>query len=277
MTDGPISVLDALDAQARQVKRYGFHRSLGRPDEAVANVALLKVLSEVDPRSALAAWILNQLALGSCTANATSNVFRYDRALDGHDPGPLSRLWIYRGERILEGTLAQGDVGAEGHDAYTVAKHGIPPETSWPYDTATFNDTPPAEATKDDRYYVLRKTVAAVPQSLQAIKAVLSNKQLISLGFTVYESFESGDVTKSGIVPMPEQGEQILGGHEVVLVGYLKSEPHYGLCMNSWGSRQTDGSEWGLDGSGFFLMPWAYLLDRSLTSDLRTITRPVAS
>ena len=39
-------------------------------------------------------------------------------------------------------------------------------------------------------------------------------------GFTVYESFESQAVAKTGDVPMPRPGEQVLGGHAVLAVGY---------------------------------------------------------
>jgi C1A family cysteine protease len=94
---------------------------------------------------------------------------------------------------------------------------------------------------------------------------VLSNKQTIALGFSVYESFESAEVAKTGIVPLPTRGEKVLGGHEVLLVGYLKDEPNYGLVRNSWGAG------WAMQ--GYLLMPWAYLLDAHLASDFRTIRR----
>jgi C1A family cysteine protease len=66
-------------------------------------------------------------------------------------------------------------------------------------------------------------------------------------------------------------------GHEVLLVGYLKNEPHYGLVRNSWGSEQTNGTAWGLDGDGYFLMPWTYILSASLAGDWTTIVRSTAS
>lgn len=261
--------MPALALPTRQIKGYGFRPALRSFLEPVANVDDLTALAEVDPRSELQAWVEDQGQLGSCTANATATNFRYDAALDGHDPGQLSRLWIYRGERQIEGTLGQGDTGAMGHDAFTVARAGIPPESAWPYDISKFENKPPAAAVKAQKHYVLKKSVATVPQSQLAIKRVLSNKQTIALGFTVYESFESQSVATSGIIPMPQEGEQQVGGHEILLCGYLKSEPHYALCMNSWSVH------WGI--KGFMLMPWAMILDRSLVSDLRTITRPVAA
>ena len=67
-------------------------------------------------------------------------------------------------------------------------------------------------------------------------------------------------------MPLPTRDEKQLGGHEVLLVGYLKDQPNYGLVRNSWGPG------WGI--KGYFLMPWAYLIDANLASDFRTIRRP---
>ena len=104
-------------------------------------------------------------------------------------------------------------------------------------------------------------------QTEDAIKAVLSNGQLIAFGFTVYQSFESQQVASTGIVPMPKRGENVLGGHETLICGYLKAHEGYFLVLNSW------GKEWGLE--GFFLMPIRYVVNRQLASDLRTIVRPL--
>lgn len=256
--------MDAL--LTRQIRRYGWRPSLPGSFDGIADTAGLRVETEVDLRTALPP-VFDQGQLGSCTANATACAFQWDAILDGKFDGPLSRLWIYYGERKIEGTLGQGDTGAEGHDAYTVASTlGIPPESAWPYDISTFQGPIPALATKDETYYKLTKPVHAVPQTETAIKQVLSNKQLVTFGFTVYESFESQAVAETGIVPMPAKGEKILGGHEIAVVGYLAAHPQHALVRNSWGPG------WGL--KGYALFPWAYLASRSLSSDLRTIVRP---
>lgn len=273
---------------SRKITRYGWKPSLPDHTRATANTGGLKALPEVDPRSELPP-IYDQGQLGSCTANAAAAAFSYDGILDGNDPGMLARLWIYWQERSLEGALSHGDCGAEGHDAFKIAAAtGIPPETDWPYEWAGgigagpppadyFNPpSPPAAATADDGHYKLTKQVVTPPTTESAFAQVLSNKQTIAFGFTVYESFESSEVAQTGIVPMPTAGEKQVGGHEVLLVGYLKSEPHYGLVRNSWGSKQTTGSAWGLDGDGYFLMPWTYILSASLAGDWTTIVRPLS-
>lgn len=236
----------------------------------------IPIRTEVDPRGELPP-VVDQEQLGSCTANATAAAFEYDAMLDGNFTGPLSRLWIYYQERALEGALGDGDAGARGSDAYRVAAEvGLPPEVYWPYDIHTFEGPPPARAGEPENHYRLTKPYGTPPLTKHAFKQVLSNQQTISFGFTVYESFETSSVARSGIVPMPGPDEKILGGHAVLAVGYLRSAPEHVLVRNSWGSRQRGSRGWGLHGSGYCLMPWQMILDPSLCADWTTIRRPIA-
>jgi C1A family cysteine protease len=167
---------------------YGWRRPYPGLSYPQADTSNLLILPEVDPRGAMPP-VFDQGQLGSCTANATAACFQYDSIMDGKDCGVLSRRWIYHFEKALEHTLGQGDTGAMGHDAFTVAKHGIPDETLWPYS----EDIEAVEAKPPDvepRAYRLSKPVKSVAQSLVAVKQVLSNRQTVAIGFTVYESFE---------------------------------------------------------------------------------------
>ena len=253
----------------------GWRPSLPDPKRAIADTFGIPLRTEVDPRSDLPP-IFDQGRLGSCTANATAAAFEYDAMLDGNLTGSLSRLWVYYYERQIEGALGKGDTGARGLDAFKVASEvGIPAESYWPYDIATFEGPPPKQAREVEHTYKLRKLYSTPPLTRHAFKQVLSNQQTIAFGFVVFESFESSEVAKTGIVPMPEDGEQVLGGHEVLAVGYLKGEPEYVLVRNSWGSRQSTGKSWGLDGTGYFLMPWRMILDPTLCGDWTTVRRPI--
>jgi C1A family cysteine protease len=255
-----------LLTRASAKHRYGWRRPLpGRTALDLlphADTTGLVVLAEVDPRSKMPP-VFNQGDLGSCTANATAACFQFDTIQDGHDCGELSRRWIYHFEKAIEGTLGQGDTGAVGHDAFRVAEHGIPDESLWPYieEIAAVEETPP---NVEPRAYRLEKPVAAVPQREEVFKQVLSNGQTIAFGFTVYAGFEE-EWARAGVMPEPDPSEEVLGGHEVLLCGYLEAYPEHFLVRNSW------GPEWGL--GGYFLFPSATLLDPSMASDFRTIMR----
>jgi len=260
-------VVEDAGMHPRRIRRYGWKPSLPDLRDHIADASELPVLDEVDPRRDLPP-VFDQGDLGSCTANAVGAAIEYDAKLSGTDPGTLSRLWIYYYERQLEGAPADQDTGAFGRDGFKVAKTlGVPLEKDWPYVVSKFSDEPPADLADEARAHTI-SNYRAVPRNLDSMKAVLSNRQTIAFGFTVYDSFESQEVAKSGKVPMPSRGERVQGGHEVLAVGYLRTEPNYVLVRNSWGPT------WGME--GYFLMPWSYVLDANLASDFRTIRRAAA-
>jgi C1A family cysteine protease len=257
-------VLESAGVTQRTIRHYGWKPSLPDLRDHIADASGLTVADEVDPRADLPG-VFDQGQLGSCTANAVAAAVEYDAKLNGTDPGALSRLWIYYYERKLEGAPADQDTGAHGRDGFKVCQTiGVPLEQDWPYVISQFSQQPPASLASEASQHRI-SNYRAVPRNLDSMKAVLTNRQTIAFGFTVYESFESQAVAQSGIVPMPSRAEKVLGGHEVLLVGYLKAEPNYGLVRNSWGTG------WGQQ--GYFLMPWAYILDANLASDFRTIGR----
>ena len=102
---------------------------------------------------------------------------------------------------------------------------------------------------------------AAVPV-LSQLRGCLASGYPFVFGFTVYESFESPQVARTGHASLPGSGERAIGGHAVVGVGYQDGKQWF-LIRNSWGNR------WGL--KGYFTLPYAYLTDENLASDFWTI------
>lgn len=203
--------------------------------------------------------VWDQGQIGSCTAHGIG------AALVFHELVPVmpSRLFIYYNERTLEHTVAS-DSGAQIRDGIkTVAKQGVCAESEWPYDTAEFAKKPPAKCYTDAKKEVALSYQRVAIDTGQ-VRAQLAAGTLVVIGFTVYSSFESEAVAKSGVMPMPDTStEQVLGGHCVAVVGYDDSESRL-IVRNSWGTG------WGQD--GYFTMPYAYLTTTGLSSDFWTIT-----
>lgn len=202
----------------------------------------------------------DQGALGSCTANALCGIVGY------LDPKMLgSRLFLYYNERAMEGTLAE-DSGAFLEDGVkSLETFGICPETMWTYDVAKFTVQPPGECYKEalDHQVLHAKQLY---NDLHTMRTALAEGYPFVVGIMIYESFESEGVARHGLVPMPAvaAGEQMLGGHAVCCVGYNDVKKVW-IMRNSWGSGWGDG--------GYFYLPYDYLLDSTLATDLWTIIK----
>lgn len=248
----------------RKIKKYGWIPDLpdARDHMYAAPATVLAALpTKVDLRPQCPA-VLDQGALGSCTANAIANDHLFDQ-LKQHAPKPFppSRLFIYYNERAMEGTV-DTDSGAMIRDGIkSIAKQGVCPESMWPYDIAKFRTKP----TKKCYQEALKHQVVSYQRLVQIasqLKGCLAAGYPFVFGFTVYESFETQAVTTTGTVPMPAPSEKVLGGHAVLAVGYDDSTQRF-LVMNSWGTT------WGM--KGFFTMPYLYLTDPHLASDFWTV------
>jgi C1A family cysteine protease len=68
----------------------------------------------------------------------------------------------------------------------------------------------------------------------------------------------SPEVAQTGKVPLPPRGEQLIGGHAVLAVGYDDAEQSF-IVRNSW------GTSWGI--KGYCMMPYGYLTDSQLARD----------
>jgi C1A family cysteine protease len=217
--------------------------------------------------------IVDQGALGSCTANAiASGLGEHLQVVGGGELVPLSRLYLYWHERYLEGTLTE-DAGAFIRDGMKTFKEiGIAPEADFPYDIAKFTQTPSAQAEKDAADHKITEYHRVLTYA--TLKSALAAGHPVVIGTDVYTSFEGNDAAVSGILPdVDKSKEQLLGGHAVLAVGYKigldfegKNPQEYIIIRNSW------GVEWG-DG-GYCYMPKSYW-DHGLVSDMWVGTNAV--
>jgi len=205
--------------------------------------------------------VYDQGQLGSCTANAIAGAIEFDRLKQKLADFTPSRLFIYYNERAIERTV-DTDGGAQIRDGIkSVARLGDCPESEWPYVIAKFKARPPKQCYTDAFKYRVVSYQRLVP-ALSQLKGCLASGYPFVFGFTVYESFESASVARTGHASLPHPGERAIGGHAVVGVGFQDAKQWF-IVRNSWGSR------WGL--KGYFTLPYAYLTDENLASDFWTI------
>ncbi|HUL44312.1 MAG TPA: C1 family peptidase [Bacteroidota bacterium] len=206
--------------------------------------------------------VYDQGQLGSCTANAIAAAIEFDQMKQKIRKHFLpSRLFIYYNERVMEGTV-DSDSGAQIRDGIkSVGKQGDCPEKLWPYDIERFDMKPSGRCYKNAVHHkaVLYQRVSRL---LNQMKGCLASGYPFVFGFSVYESFMSNVVAKTGHAPMPSPNEHLEGGHAVTAVGYDDINQWF-IVRNSWGTG------WGL--KGYFTMPYSYLIDENLADDFWTI------
>lgn len=209
--------------------------------------------------------IYDQGQLGSCVGQGVAGICQFVLMNKSpEDPNPNAKLFfpsalfIYYYARAIIGTIPI-DSGATIRDGIkVVAKKGVPSIEKWPYDISKFAVEPSKEAQDQAlgfqtlRYYRIDRS-----NKKNLIGALMKGFPIV-FGFRVYESFMSSEVEETGVVPMPQRGERLLGGHCAVIWAYNK-EGDYFLVRNSW------GTEWGKN--GYFQMPAEYVTDHKLSSD----------
>lgn len=231
------------------------------------------ILKSVDLRQIYSMpTIIDQGNLGSCTGCAFSYLYNFNEIKQRNlllvKP---SVLYIYYNERLLRGTVKY-DSGAEIYDGIVaISKYGICDNIRWPYLINKFTTRPSTQSYNQGKLF---KSISSsgVNQDLSSIKTLLSNNIIFVFGFYVYESFESVNVEKTGMVPIPNTNtEALLGGHAGVCIGYndnkitLEGKKGMFICANSWGINWGD--------KGYYYMPYDYLTNPDLAGDFWTITK----
>ncbi|MBK7206777.1 MAG: C1 family peptidase [Elusimicrobia bacterium] len=245
----------------RKIQRYGWIPDLPDGRDFRYTAPRVKLPPKVDLRKKCPA-VYDQGDLGSCTANAIGAAHQFGQIKQKvkRDFVP-SRLFIYYNERVILGTVNE-DSGAMIRDGIkTVVKQGVCPERDWPYVIKKFTIKPPKPCyTKALNHQVV--SYRRISHSLKQMQGCLASGYPFVFGFSVYESFESEEVAKTGVVPMPQKEESMIGGHAVLAVGYDNAKKAF-IVRNSWGPGWGD--------KGHCHMPYDYLTNVDLADDLWTI------
>lgn len=221
------------------------HDTRDYPFAALAPAAPLPAKLDLRP------WyppVMDQGDLGSCTANALCGGREFLEIRDGNPLTPLSRLALYYGERRRENTTAD-DAGAMIRDGLRELRNrGCPPESLWPYDITRFRDAPPPNLLLAGHHFKIERFHRCA--SVEDVKRALVERWAIPFGVPVFDSFLSPETARTGVIPMPQSGEKMEGGHAIGCVGYDDSESGF-IIRNSWGATWGQG--------GYALLPYGYM------------------
>lgn len=186
----------------------------------------------------------DQGQVGACVTWATGytgyGILMNEQGISGD---PMAPMYIY--SQIVKGD----DVGTTASVALPMMKdQGI--DTKSDYTQGDFDyTTQPTDAERANAaHYKLSGStdLSKASDKKTAVENAISSGLPVAIGFEVRSSFE--DLDTSNYTYDPSDSEDVLGGHEVTIVGYDAD----GLTIeNSW------GTSWG--NKGYFKAPWSFL------------------
>ena len=224
-------------ADGSQVKISGYKPPKAAPKAAKfeASIDSSNLPPKVDLRPYMT-QIENQGTLGSCTANATAGAYEYlinrNQGIDNYD---VSRLFLYYNTRVLEDTVDEDGGGFLYDVLKALATKGICSEQSWPYNIKKFAKKPPKECYEEAKNNCIEK-YESVDNELDTWKSVLAQGYPIIFSMHLCSSFMN---PRRGRVPMPKRGEEEVGGHAMLCVGYSDPDQVF-IVRNSWGQEYGD-------------------------------------
>jgi C1A family cysteine protease len=217
--------------------------------------------------------VRSQDGLNSSTAFAVTALMEYfeRRAFGRH--ADFSELFLYRSTRDLLGYSA--DLGADLRSTLRALQtFGLPAESLYPYEPEKHAETPPpfcygfADAFRTLRYFRLDDPKLSGQSVLLNLRKCIAARMPAVFGFSLYTSFPlEGEGNE---IAVPEPGEQLIGGHAMLAVGYDDERmigPDQGavLVRNSWGQGWGD--------KGYAWLPYRYI-ETKLAVDFWSLIRP---
>lgn len=237
-------------------------------DLGVANLSARLTITALPPSVDLSLYggpVKDQGQMGACTAFASTSMLEYlFRRYKAQTP-VLSPLFQYYQERIMDGDFDQGDIGSTGRTAVKcLNKFGACLETDEPYSDSAIAQVPTsaqiagAASYKGGAYHAIT--------NVQDMKSCLASGYPFIVGFTVYDSFESDALASSGLMPVPDTTkESVLGGHEVLFIGYDDSVTCPGASAGAFKAQNSWSASWGQ--KGYFYFPYQCAADPNVLMD----------
>ncbi len=233
-------------------RRYGYHKdSPDHRDYGIARaVTLQRAVEPAASNIALMGPVLDQGQEGSCTAHAGAGDREFlhwktfserGEAVTPGTDGMYSPSFLYYKERELDGSLDQGDCGSYGRTScMALRKFGCALRSEMPYVAGDFSTAPTPEQLASAAKWTTGQFHRLA--TVEDMKSCLASGYNFRIGFTVYASFE--DIGSGGLWT-PSKSENVLGGHEVLAIGYDDRVNGGSFQVrNSWGAWGDSGNFW---------------------------------
>ena len=193
---------------------------------------------------------------GSCTGHAFSSAREWIARKYEKSSPILSPQCLYAGELMADGSFPHDEGAMPRTGCQVLTAKGCCETALYPYVAGTLTAPTAAQSQNALKYKTgAYHRIVTLSDFLGCLAD--ATPWLVTVGFTVYESFMSQQVEDTGIMPVPQPGEEQQGGHEVLCLGYDMTK-QLALMQNSWG----DG--WGQ--RGYFWMPFRVI--QSAETDL---------
>src|ERR1700691_1437280 len=197
----------------------------------------------------LRAWagpIKDQGEEGSCTGHAFSSGREWIARKYEKTSPILSPQCLYAEELLASGSFPNDDGAMRRTGCQALAAKGCCEASLYPYVEGEITVPTPEQAQNALNYRTgAYHRIGSLADFLSCTAD--PTPWPVMVGFMVYDSFMSQQVSDTGIMPMPQPGEQRQGGHEVLCLGYDLPK-QLALIQNSW------GEDWGQ--KGYFWMPF---------------------
>lgn len=245
------------------MRKYGFKKSeVLETDKKYKSIVRMRSQESLPTSVDLREWcppVYDQGQLGSCTANAGCCALQYDEKVqqERDELKLASRLFLYFCEREIDGDVYNDGGSTLRTCIQALDSIGVCSEDSWPYNPDRFTTKPSSNCYEEAKNHRGVHSFSLSQNEYELKHCLAIHKRPFVFGFQVYDSFEGDQIAQTGIMSMPKHGEQCLGGHAVICVGYR--EDGYFIVRNSWGTGWGD--------NGYFYMPKEFMLNPSYCSD----------
>jgi len=203
--------------------------------------------------------VTTQDGLGACAAFATAWDLTYEYRMQH----PTS--WLRFSPRFMYdyygATYSHGDFGSwPDQDAEVVNTLGIPKLKQYAYPPFVVASTFPTDPTLRAEAAVYRMHVGftnisgfaqgAGQGAVDGIKAAITVNHPVLIGLPVYPEYDNASAT-SGLIDIPQPGEQSRGGHENVVIAYDDTKRFPGGAVGGVEVQNQWTTGWGLAGRGW--------------------------